>query len=205
MCDSVEKHEFAARQQELDELVQRARQGTMYEIALRAVALLEDAEAYATEIGIHEWQVPKHINDRWLRDMPLGVMEMSVLLEHCPFAEQWDRPLRQLYDEVVNATRIQLPKRPVVVERPVEAQQPRHDEVAAPSIPVPKVQRRHEPQVTTSNRCGWAHVRETAEILLMQLSDFHHPVPAGLRDNLVALNKRIVELSFGVSMKSKVS
>lgn len=99
-------------EQEIDRLVLENR-STTYDIAVKVVALLKDADKYAAAIGIAVEDVSSHLESRFLTECPLGLEELTILVEHRPDRAQWARPLRVVYDEVAAGLRSVQPQREV--------------------------------------------------------------------------------------------
>lgn len=95
---------------ELDGLTRKARQSFGFDIATRVVSLVKDAEAYADAIGINVDDVAEHVASRFLADFPIGLEELTIIVEHLPRREQWDKPLIELYQQVVREVRAATPR-----------------------------------------------------------------------------------------------
>lgn len=94
-------NKFKKIELEIDGFVQKARQSYSYDIASRVVGLLKDANNYAEAIGIEPEDVAEHLESRFLADFPVTLTELTVIFEYHPKREQWNRPLRELYNSTV--------------------------------------------------------------------------------------------------------
>jgi hypothetical protein len=85
---------------EIREMIQEVRNGrnSIYGIATRCVALLNDSKNYAAEIGIQERAVVVHL-DGFFRDFAINLETALELLKVFPHQSQWDRPLLFLLEE----------------------------------------------------------------------------------------------------------